>query len=96
MDVDGGGPGPTPDVLWAQPNPLQDGATIRFRLNRAGPVSLGLYDASGRRLAELASGDRAAGFHEVRWDAAGVPAGIYFARLEWGGRVALRKLVRMN
>ena len=94
--VDDGGPGPTPDVLWAQPNPFRDGATIRFRLSRPGPVSLGVYDASGRRMAELARGDRDAGFHEVRWDATGAAAGIYFARLEWNGHVAQRKLVRVN
>ena len=83
-------------MLWAQPNPFRDGATVRFRMSQAGPVSLGIYDASGRRVADLARGVQDAGFHEVRWDAGRVPVGMYFARLEWNGRVAQRKLIRIN
>jgi hypothetical protein len=96
VDVAAAGPGPAPEILWAQPNPFTGEATIRFRLNAAGPVDLGVYDAAGRRVADLAHGVHEAGFSEVRWDAARVPAGIYFARLEYDGHVAQRKLVRVN
>jgi hypothetical protein len=96
VSVEDGRPGPAPDVLWVQPNPCGSEATIRFRMNQAGRANLGVFDASGRRIADLAGGEQAAGFHEVRWDATRVPAGIYFARLEWNGHIAQHKLVRVN
>ena len=93
---DGGIAGPTPDVLWCQPNPVSDAATLRFRLPAAGVVRLGVFDSAGRRVADLASGFHEAGFHDVRWDAQRLPAGMYFARLEWNGQSAERKLVRVQ
>jgi hypothetical protein len=47
-------------------------------------------------VADLASGIHEAGFHDVRWDAQRLPAGIYFARLEWNGQSTERKLVRVQ
>jgi hypothetical protein len=96
VSVDDAIAGLAPDMLWCQPNPLSDAATLRFRLPQAGPVKLGVYDATGRRVADLASGAHDAGFHEVRWDAQRMPAGIYFARLEWSGHSVQRKLVRVQ
>jgi hypothetical protein len=96
VGVEPPGPIATDDVLWCQPNPVVESATLRFRLKTSGPVSLGVFDATGRRVAELARGDHAAGFHDARWDARSVPPGIYFARLEWDGHLAQRKLVRVQ
>jgi len=47
-------------------------------------------------IATLVEGFRDAGVHEVHWDAAGLPSGIYCARLEAGGRSAVQKLVLLK
>ncbi len=91
-----GAPGPTPELMWCEPNPFVSEAMIRYRLPQAADVRLAIYDVTGREVARLASGTREAGFHEARWSASGVPNGIYYARLEWGGRVATKKLVRVR
>ncbi|HEY2955366.1 MAG TPA: beta-propeller fold lactonase family protein [Candidatus Eisenbacteria bacterium] len=74
------------------PNPVRERATIAFTLPGAGPVRLAVYDLLGRRVAVLADGARAAGRHEVTWNARGDGGarawpGIYFVRLEAAGRV---------
>ena len=70
------------------PNPL--GGSRRghfpFVLPRAGAVRLELFDASGRRVAQSGPRAFAAGAHVIDLDAAGISAGVYFARLttDWG------------
>ena len=69
----------------ASPNPVRDAATVRFALPDAGRVRLAVFDALGRRVAVLAEGEHEAGWHTVRWSAAGLPSGAYVLRLVAGG-----------
>ncbi|MGH2569849.1 MAG: carboxypeptidase regulatory-like domain-containing protein, partial [bacterium] len=69
------------------PNPLPGGrvGTIRLVLPRSGPVTAGVYDVAGRRVASLVDAVLPAGAHAIRWDGASrkcAPAGVYFVRLE--------------
>ncbi len=78
-------------ALRARPSPARGPLSIAFDLPRAGAVTLGIHDVAGRRLATLLAERRAAGPHDVRWDArdqAGgrVPGGVYFATLRLDGR----------
>jgi hypothetical protein len=92
-------PGGAPEVTFARPspNPARDPMTFRFSLSRPMSVRLALFDASGRRLRELASGVRPPGEHFIPWDLLDghgrrVGAGVYFAKLEVGGRTFTRKV----
>ena len=72
------------------PNPAFERASLRFVLPRAGQVRLAVFDAAGRVVRELASGEREAGAHAETWDLRDANgrlarAGLYFARLEAGG-----------
>jgi M6 family metalloprotease-like protein len=90
-------------VMLAQsrPNPFARTATIRYGLPREMTVSLDVYDLSGRRVANLASGRQPEGYHTVVWDgrsASGerVPSGVYLYRLKTGDVVLRRKLMFMH
>ncbi len=77
----------------ASPNPLHDGAVIRFALENAGRVHLSIFDARGGRVREFDLLILSPGPHSVRWDARdsggrGVAAGTYFYRIDAGDRVA--------
>lgn len=79
------------------PNPFNPSTQIRFTLPRPGKVSVRVFDATGREVATLLEGARAAGPHSFVWDGkntAGelVRSGVYFLRLEAGGEVAVRKM----
>ena len=77
---------PRSRLLRNMPNPFNPSTVIPFAIAAAGPVFLDVYGADGRWIANLASGFRSAGTHQVAWnglDHAGqpVPSGIYVARL---------------
>jgi endonuclease/exonuclease/phosphatase family metal-dependent hydrolase len=78
------------------PNPFRGSALFAFDLPAEAPVSLALYDASGRRVAVLADGTYPAGRHQVRWTAgrdAALHAGLYFARFRTPGLSRVSRLV---
>jgi glucose/arabinose dehydrogenase len=78
--------------VFVDPTPVRAGTSTRIRWEGAtAPVTLGLVDATGRRIHTIVQGDvRASG--EIAWnglaDDAVLPAGVYFVRLESSGRIA--------
>lgn len=78
-----------------------DGAVLRFGLKQAGRVRLAVYDVSGRLVRELVRGAFAQGTFEWSWDGrreggVRVSTGVYFVRLESGGRTLTQKLVMIR
>jgi hypothetical protein len=88
-------------VSWLVPQPSRGMQRLILRGGAGRPVSVSVFDVSGRLVRELGSWSPAgAAGAEVTWDgrdAAGmlVPAGIYFVRGE-GGIAFLRKSVRLR
>jgi hypothetical protein len=87
--------------LAVEPNPAPGGCVLRFSLAAPRQGSLTMFDASGRRVRTLESGDFARGTHAPRWDGrddAGrtMPEGIYFAhlRLDHDGQTRRITLLR--
>ncbi|MBD3163390.1 MAG: beta-propeller fold lactonase family protein [Candidatus Eisenbacteria bacterium] len=81
--------------LTAFPHPLVAGSTLRYTLPRPGTVELTLHDATGRRIAVLDRGHRAAGTHGIAWSFSGErwSPGVSFARLLHDGEVVTFRLV---
>ena len=80
------------------PNPFNPTTSIRFTVEKEGPVELGVYDLSGRKIRTLVRDIRGPGDHVVTWDGtdeAGtrVPSGMYFYRLASGGEASTRKMM---
>lgn len=87
---------PVPDdivLMQNFPNPFNPSTAIPFELRRSGHISLTVTDLLGRTVAVLADGSVAAGRHTVRFDAAGLPAGVYFYRLTAGGISVTKKML---
>jgi photosystem II stability/assembly factor-like uncharacterized protein len=83
-------------MLATRPNPFRDATSIRFALGKAEPVTVRLYDITGRAVATLVSGEqRPAGEHTVAVDARrlGLAAGVYVARVEAGHHTGAVRLV---
>jgi choice-of-anchor B domain-containing protein len=86
-------------LLPNAPNPFASATTIPFLLAEPGLVRVRILDLAGRVVADLASGDRTSGLHEVRWDgrqAGGgpAPAGVYWVELTGPGGTDAARLVR--
>lgn len=93
LSVDSPPERPVALALSAFPNPFNPRTRLGFTLTRPSPVRLAIFDLLGRQLALPATGEFAAGDHQVDFDAGALPSGLYFARLEAAGRVAVAKLM---
>ena len=94
-------PARIPSLFLAQnqPNPFTASTEIGFSMASAGPVTLEIYDARGRRVRALLQDEVvAAGPGRVAWDGTGedgarLASGVYFYRLRSeDGRELTRKL----
>ena len=76
----------------AYPNPFRSAAVIRFGAPEATEMTIEMLDVLGRRVATLLDGSVEAGLHGIRWEAEGLPAGIYFVRMHVGDAVQTRSV----
>lgn len=86
----------TYDLTQNYPNPFNPQTTIRYTLAEAGPVRLTVFDLLGREVTTLVHGTRLAGSHTATFDATGLPSGVYLYRLEAGGQVLTRQMMRVK
>ena len=95
-------PGQTLRLLMpVTPNPAREHVRVRFRLPEAMDVNLSVYGIDGREVAQLVSGPRALGDHDVEWngrDRSGrdAGAGVFFVRLATADRTESRRFVRFD
>jgi len=78
------------------PNPFNPTSRIGFDLPEAAAVMLTVFDLNGREIATLVNGPLTAGAHEVEFNAAGLPSGIYIYRLNAGDFSAARTMLLMK
>ncbi len=84
-----------------RPNPFRSGTVVGFGLAEENDVEIAIFSADGRRVKGLTKGVLEAGYHRVVWDGrddAGrnVSRGVYSLRLAAGGRVASRRIVKLE
>ncbi|HMB91263.1 MAG TPA: T9SS type A sorting domain-containing protein, partial [Rhodothermales bacterium] len=75
------------------PNPFNPQTTIAYQLPASQLVRLVVYDGLGREVERLVNQQQAAGRHEVVFEAAALPSGVYFYRLEAGTFRQTRRLI---
>lgn len=74
------------------PNPFNPVTKISYQTAVPGVVWLDVFDMIGRRMMRLVGKVQPAGPHEVTLDASRLASGVYYYRLESGGRSAVRKM----
>jgi len=78
------------------PNPFNPTTEIQFTLPVQSQVRLTVYDVLGQEVRTLVNGSLTSGVHTVSFDAATLPSGIYFYRLEAGSFTNIRKMMLMK
>lgn len=78
------------------PNPFNPSTTITFDLVEAGQTRIFIYNTLGQTLATLVNGELTAGRHTVNFDAAALPSGLYFYRMDAGDFSAVKKMILMK
>ncbi|MCX6135995.1 MAG: T9SS type A sorting domain-containing protein [Ignavibacteriales bacterium] len=78
------------------PNPFNPSTTIRFSIASTQFVSITLADILGREVSTLVSETLTPGSYTVRWNAAGMPSGVYVYTIRSGNAVESRRMVLMK
>ena len=82
------------------PNPFNPSTVISYSLEKAGMVSLRVYNMLGQEVATLVNGPQEAGIYAVSFNTSkgtlGLSSGVYVYRLEAGSFISTKKLVLMK
>ena len=80
-------------TLQAYPNPFSSSTTLEYTLSNDSAVSLIINDITGRVVKQLINNQQAKGQYTTIFDAAELPAGMYWARLQAGEEISTIKLM---
>ncbi len=80
----------------AYPNPFNPSTTLSYSLASAEHVTLRIFDVLGRAVATLVDESQAPGQYQVRFDATGLPSGVYLYQLHAGAHLETRKTVLLK
>lgn len=75
------------------PNPFNGISNFELAIVNLSHVELRVYDLLGREIATLVNESMQPGLHRIRWNSDSSPSGVYFARMQVGGFVEMRKVV---
>ena len=79
------------------PNPFNPTATIQFTVPSEERATLKVYNAIGQEVVTLFSDEAAAGvIHQVQFNGSNLASGIYFSRLEFGGKMQMKKMLLLK
>ncbi len=78
------------------PNPFNPTTNIQFQIPNNGHVMLSVYNSLGQPVATLVDKDMQSGLHQVSFDAALLPSGIYFYKIQSGSFVEMSKMLLLK
>ncbi|MCZ7558304.1 MAG: T9SS type A sorting domain-containing protein [Bacteroidia bacterium] len=85
-----------PSLLQTYPNPVHTQTAVQFHIPVRAFVSLTIHNIVGEKVATLVRSSLDPGTHVTRWNATGLPNGLYFCRLMVNNTVLTRKLTLMK
>ena len=78
------------------PNPYNPTTTIEYYTPQLSWIKLVVYNSIGQEIQTLVDGEKPSGLYEVEFNAASLPSGVYFYRLEATNFVKTRKMILMK
>lgn len=78
------------------PNPFNQAAELTFGLPQLSPVTLAVYDITGRLVKTITEDTYTAGVHTVRFDGGNLSSGLYFCTMHSGAFASSRKMVLLK
>ena len=83
-------------LYQSYPNPFNPNTTIKFSIPTHSFTTLKIFDISGREIATIVSGQLPSGNYSKEWNAADMPSGVYFYRIEAGNFTDTKKFVLLK
>lgn len=81
------------DISRIYPNPFYPTTTISFDVPAKSFVSLKVFNAAGKEVTTLQSGQLSAGSYQRQWDASNFSSGVYYYRFQAGEVIETKKLI---
>jgi hypothetical protein len=78
------------------PNPFNPSTTISYNLPSQGNVTLRVFNMLGQKVKELVNQFQTAGHYTLRFDAAGLPSGVYLYRLVTESGAITKKMLMLK
>jgi hypothetical protein len=78
------------------PNPFNPTTTIKYGITEKSNVKIILFNAIGEEVALLINEEKGSGYHQVEFNAATLPSGVYFYQLQAGSFVETKKMILMK
>jgi len=78
------------------PNPFNPTTTIKYQIPELSLVTIKVYDVLGNEIATLVNQEKPIGSYEVKFNAIGIPSGIYYYRLQASSFVETKKMVLLR
>ena len=79
--------------VMSYPNPFSDKTTIRYEIKERTEVNLTLFDMFGKEVMQLVNKEQQSGMYNEQLEAGNLPEGIYYCRLNAGGKSETVRLV---
>lgn len=78
------------------PNPFKNATTVNYKIPKNSEVLLQVFDLSGKHIATLAEGQKAAGNYSIGWNPEYLKPGIYYLTLKSREIFEVKKMVVLN
>ena len=78
------------------PNPFNPNTEIKYSVLNSSRVEVKVFDVLGNEIETLVNEEKPAGSYELTWNAANLPSGIYFYRLQAGDFVQTKKMILLK
>ncbi|MCJ7555224.1 MAG: T9SS type A sorting domain-containing protein, partial [Ignavibacteriaceae bacterium] len=78
------------------PNPFNSFSVIKYSIPNSSKVIIKVFDVLGTEIETLINEEKPLGTYELNWNAANLPSGVYFYRLQAGDFVQTRKMILLK
>ena len=78
------------------PNPFNPTTTIGYGIQKKSNVKITILNAIGEQVAAVLNGEKEPGYHQVKFNAANLPSGVYFYRIQAGDFIQTKKMILLK
>ena len=78
------------------PNPFNPGTQIKYSVPQTSQIQIKVFDVLGNEIETLVNEEKPTGTYELTWNAAALPSGIYFYRIQAGSFVNTKKMILLK
>ncbi len=78
------------------PNPFNPSTKIKYSVPQTSQIQIKVFDVLGNEIETLVDEEKPSGTYELTWNAATLPSGIYFYRIQAGSFIDTKKMILLK